>query len=299
MISFASQKTVITWRNLTPLGIIGLLLFASLACNLTQYIGSGQTAPNQLGTTVALTSTAMFNPAVQINPPTGNLPATEVIPAPVLPSETPTVTPSPTLSIPMVSVTVNTNCRLGPGPEYPNVGALVVGQKVALHGKNERGDWWYIENPQKPGEFCWVWGQYATTEGDTSTLAIVTPPPVTYKLSFVAIVPCGGYTVAQLSVTNNGSLAFESGSVTVLDTEVSGWPPFTPRIDNSLFKDSPCSLNYQSSLPPGASTFITVGQTIGAPLPPSGHNMRGDVRLCTQDEEAGVCVDKSVTFTMP
>ena len=78
---------------------------------------------------------------------------------------------------PSISVSEDTNCRRGPSPDFEKAGFLLVGQTSTVHGRNQAGDWWYIANPRKPGSYCWLWGQYATVQGDTTAITLLTPPP--------------------------------------------------------------------------------------------------------------------------
>ena len=99
-----------------------------------------------------------------------------------LPTETlsPTQTPQPTLtasaSVPMVSVSVDTNCRKGPNPTYDYLGALLVGESAQVLGRLANNQWIVIENPDG-GANCWLWLQYATVTGDLNSLPQMTPPP--------------------------------------------------------------------------------------------------------------------------
>jgi hypothetical protein len=89
---------------------------------------------------------------------------------------TPTITNTSTSEVPMVSVSVDTNCRTGPGQQFDYVGALFAGETAEVVGKEEFGNYWIIKNPDRPGE-CWLWSQYATVNGNTSGLPVMTPPP--------------------------------------------------------------------------------------------------------------------------
>ena len=99
------------------------------------------------------------------------------------PSVTPSATASPTPvftatpAIPLISVTVATNCRVGPGKVYDRVGALLVGQVAEVAGRNLNGNYWYIRNPNDPNGYCWLWGEYATVTGNFAALPVFTPPP--------------------------------------------------------------------------------------------------------------------------
>ncbi len=94
------------------------------------------------------------------------------------PSLTPsaTVTPTATQGKPTVSVSVDTNCRTGPGKVYDWIGGLLVGEKAEVVGRSTDGQYWVIKNPDQSGE-CWLWGNYATVTGSTTDLPRYTPPP--------------------------------------------------------------------------------------------------------------------------
>lgn len=83
----------------------------------------------------------------------------------------------PPAGLPTISADLDTNCRQGPGKDYPEVGFLLVGQQSTVHGKEPSGNWWYIEDPRKPGQFCWVWEGSTQVTGDTSSVPIVAAPP--------------------------------------------------------------------------------------------------------------------------
>jgi hypothetical protein len=105
---------------------------------------------------------------------------TDQPPAPT--QEPPTQEPPPTVqatsSVPMLSVSMDTNCREGPSAEiWKAIGAVMIGQKAEIVAKYNKGHWYIVKNPANPNERCWVYDFYATIEGDTSTLPKVTVPP--------------------------------------------------------------------------------------------------------------------------
>ncbi|MCE1255496.1 MAG: SH3 domain-containing protein, partial [Anaerolineae bacterium] len=92
----------------------------------------------------------------------------------------PTVTGTPTG--PMVMVLENgqeqfVNVRSGPGPFYPKIGVLLVGQKAPAIGKSAGGDYIIIRYEGVPGNNGWVYASYVTITGGGSALPIVEPPP--------------------------------------------------------------------------------------------------------------------------
>ncbi|MDY6873758.1 MAG: hypothetical protein SVR81_07315 [Chloroflexota bacterium] len=94
------------------------------------------------------------------------------------PSQTATATIAltPTQEKPMVNVSVDTNCRTGPGKIYDWIGGLLVGEEAEVVGASTDGQYWIIRNPDQNGE-CWLWGNYASVTGETADLPRYTPPP--------------------------------------------------------------------------------------------------------------------------
>lgn len=91
----------------------------------------------------------------------------------------PTSEPAATTST-AVTVTVSqiTNCRLGPSQDFDEIGSLGPGQVAEVIGKDTINNYWVIKLPDDSGKTCWLWGQFATVTGDTSTVAqMATPTP--------------------------------------------------------------------------------------------------------------------------
>ncbi len=85
-------------------------------------------------------------------------------------------TPSATPTASGVTLTVNTatNCRTGPDTAYPITMVVQPGSTMTVVGKYS-SNYWIITMPT--GGTCWLWGQYATTIGDTSVLPEMAAPP--------------------------------------------------------------------------------------------------------------------------
>jgi uncharacterized protein YgiM (DUF1202 family) len=75
-----------------------------------------------------------------------------------------------------VSVSVDTNCRSGPGAAYTYLGALLVGESAEVVGRNAEWTYWIIRNPDQPGTTCWLWGQYASVSGNSYGLPVYSAP---------------------------------------------------------------------------------------------------------------------------
>lgn len=116
-------------------------------------------------TSIAFTQTALQDPSTPQQP-------TDLPSATLLPTRASTVAPS----VPVVMVSVDTNCRTGPGTNFNYLTALQVGEQAEVIGKYTvvNPTYWIIK---KGTITCWLWGQYATVQGDTSTLPEMVSPP--------------------------------------------------------------------------------------------------------------------------
>jgi hypothetical protein len=144
--------------------------------------------------------------------------------------------PEQTNELPTITADMDTNCRAGPGQDYAVDGFLGVGQESQVHGLEPSGNWWYIENPGKPGEFCWVWEGSTQVSGDTAGLPVVeaqplpqaqaAPTPTTtpfkasppeppaepeakFKIRFINIHPCDDHYTMVIEAQNTGEVKFE------------------------------------------------------------------------------------------
>ena len=171
-----TQKTII---------LAALCLLALLgACTPTQQGPSPEEIALAVAQTgVALTQTALAlpvdveTPVVSTVVPPDPSPTLEAQPTATL-SPTPTLTPdwTPTPETPRVSVSVDTNCRSGPGRGYDILGFLLVGESVEVVGRFADSAYWIVKNPDRDGE-CWLWANYATVTGPADALPVRTPPP--------------------------------------------------------------------------------------------------------------------------
>jgi hypothetical protein len=158
-------------KRMYLLSICLLIIFALAACNLP---GTSQDIPVEdlVATYQKQTEDAMDSDS---SPEEETMAPSDETPQPS-PTPSATITLTPTQEKPMVSVSVDTNCRTGPGKIYDWIGGLLVGEKAEVVGASTDGQYWIIKNPDQNGE-CWLWGNYATVSGDTVDLPRYTPPP--------------------------------------------------------------------------------------------------------------------------
>lgn len=288
-------------KSTPTLLLVAFLLIISQACTVP---GISTSDPNSVNTAivqtivVGLTQTAgAVNPVDIVNSPTAAQTFT-----PELPTFTPTATLSPTPVftstplIPQISVSVPTNCRVGPGKVYDRVGALLLGEVAEVVARNPVGNYWYIRNPDQSNGFCWLWGEYATVMGNINVLPVYTPPPTpTPTPNFAAFYAgkdtCTGWWV-DIELDNTGGVSFRSISLTLRDT-------VTDTV-LSMYADSFTDLsgcgtsNTKDTLPSGAS------RTVSSPAftyDPTGHKLRATLTLCSNAGQSGTCITQVIHFT--
>lgn len=233
---------------------------------------------------------------------------------PAAPSDTPTQEAPPTLAftstpnIPLISASVGTNCRRGPSRLYdPPIGVLRVNDKAEVHGRNSDSSWWYIQLPDRPGVFCWVWAETTFVEGNTALLPVITPPPLPptatvtptpgldFDVSFDNVHSCDGTPTAIFEVDNTGGVDLQSLNLEIEDLDD----------DDTLFGPSDSNAPFMGSkgeCPPGgdvlkAGKVLFIGGAIGPGN--SGHDARATIELCTKNDLGGVCTEVTVRFTIP
>jgi hypothetical protein len=149
-----------------------IALVAILACNVPA--GQTPTTPPDFVSTITAQA-LLIQPANNLLSPIV-ITATPDLSIPIINTETPTVTLTPTSGAATVTVSADTNCRSGPGKEYDNLGALLKNETAEIVGKNTVTKYWIIKNPDRDGT-CWLWDRYATVSGNTDAVKEVAIPP--------------------------------------------------------------------------------------------------------------------------
>ena len=209
---------------------------------------------------------------------------------------------TPTPSVPMVKVSVDTNCRFGPGKDFEMLGALMVGEETEIIGRDPSSVYWYVKNPDQGG-FCWLWGYYATTSGDISNLPVFTPMPtltpsatptavIDFSVSFREDDTCSGKYYVEFRLENIGTAMFQSTWVSVTNNDDAE----TVDATYEKFEEwDVCTVNQSyADLDPG-----DVGFTRSADLTndPNGKSFSATVKACTEPGLGGTCIDKILNFT--
>lgn len=203
-----------------------------------------------------------------------------------------------------VSVSVPTNCRVGPGVEYPRVSALRPGEVAEVVGRHADRNYWVIRVPGSTTATCWLWGQYATVSGSTDALPVMSPPPV--PATSTPVISAGAFDVAyegfesctgtgwwvELGLENLSNVTFRSISFTIedRDEDVSR----TQNANRFVNRNGCDETEARDTLGPDVS------RTVSSPVlteNPTGHRLRATVTLCTETGRTGTCVSQTVNIT--
>jgi len=271
--------------------------------------------PNSINTIVAQTVAVLAQTSQPGIPVTGDESPTPLS-SPQLPAATQTppatmtalslFTPTPlftptlavTSAVAQIQVSVPTNCRVGPGTAYARVGALLVGEVAEVVGRHANRDYWIIRNPDRPGELCWLWGNYATLTGDTGALPEFTPPPTAtpapgFDTSYNGLESCTGTGWwVDVELENNGSIAFQSIAMTVRDTTTN--TVLSLYSDDFTDRDGCNETETRDDLPGGEELLVS---SPAFSDDPGGHELRVTVTLCSNSGQSGMCVTESINFT--
>jgi hypothetical protein len=243
-------------------------------------------------------------PPVESSTPT-NIAAIESTATPTsLETETPTVTatetpiPEPSATVtpeaPKAEVVRETNCRVGPAGNYDLVATYQVGQMLEIVAKDLGAGYWFVRNPDKPDEQCYLLAQNIRITGDTAALPKFTPQPSPtaapyFNIGFKKIDTCKGQDFALFIVENIGSVPFRSAYIKVTDQKVN---KSVEQALNAFDQFVGCVLAKNiAPLNSGATGYVS------SPLFDWAVNrdkLRAVLMLCTEKDLKGVCVTQTI-----
>lgn len=247
------------------------------------------------------TSPAQIEPSATVAQPTVESTATETVEvasATVAATATETLTPEPRLTgtaeIPVAAVVRETNCRTGPAGNYDLVAKYPVGQKLNVVARDLGSAYWFVSNPEKPEEQCYLLAQNVKISGDTAALPKFTPlaSPTSvpdFKVDFKKFDTCKAKDFAVFIVENTGSTPFRSAYIKMTDLKNSN---SVEQAINAFDLHVGCTLAKNiAPLNPGETGYVE-----SAPVDwnHSGHKWRVTIMLCTEQNLKKVCVDQTI-----
>jgi len=290
-----------------------VLLIASMAC-----VAPGITTPDTGIISTAAAQTVIAG-LTQNAPQETLLPALEATPTVTFTLEPPTFTPTETVTpspvftatpqIPLISVSVNTNCRNGPGKVYNLQGALLVGEVAQVYGRDPTNQYWYIRNPDAGPEFCWAWGEYATLSGPVLLLPVFTPPPTptatltptptftptpspAFSAEYASLDTCNSSWWTEIKLKNTGSIQLKSVNISVKDK--------VTNVVQVALADG--FIDIDGCLKTTTKDKLDIGDTylLSAPAfnyDPTGHELVVNITLCSDTGQKGLCATRKINVT--
>lgn len=211
-------------------------------------------------------------------------------------TETPSPEPSATVTpeIPKAEVVRESNCRVGPAGNYNLVATYPVGQLLEVVAKDLGNTYWFVKNPEKTEEQCYLLAQNVKISGDTEALPRFTPQPSPtaapyFKVSFKKIDTCESDDFAVFVVENTGSIPFRSAYIKVTDQKVN---KSVEQALNAFDLINHCVLARNiAPLEPGGTGYVNSPKFKWAV---QGHKLRAVIMLCTEQALKGTCITQTV-----
>lgn len=226
------------------------------------------------------------------------------------PTETLTPQPTPTTEFTatpdklMLTLSADTYCRTGTHSSFPSVALLKAGATMEVIARNPTTDSYYVVVPDQPNAKCWLWGQYATINGDQVVLPVFTSmpgptktptptPAPTFSAEFISMETCGGDFYFRFLIRNTGQVTWKAIQINVNDTTSA----VSTVHSNTSFKDySGCAAGLsQSDLTPGEDSYVATYNPGQLGYDPTGHDITASIMLCQMDSYGG-CISKNVKF---
>lgn len=265
-----------------------VLWLASLACGGTAAVPTVD--PNAAQTAIVETIAAIQTQVTPTVPPT----STVELPTATTAS---TLTPEPTgtSSVPMISVSVATNCRIGPGTQYERVGMLLVGATTEIVGRDAFGQYWYVRNPSFGPPYCWISGKYAAITGNPFSLPVQQVPgegSLTFIAEYRGQGKCSGEFWSTLRLKNPSRGTFKSMSIIVTDRDTGDVRSYAG--NEFSFRDGCAPVSGTSSIGPDGAIAIS---TPAFPHNLDAHNMSATITLCLGANLTEQCATQIITYT--
>jgi hypothetical protein len=298
-------------KNRSPLVILSIVAILALAACSTaatqqtvstadlQTLVALSIAQTQLAGTV--TAVAQNGSSTAINP---TPPAMSLAEATSTPTLTPAALTSATPEGVWLDINQNTNCRIGPTSSFAVVNVMEKGRHLQAVGRSTINGYYYVINPALTNSFCWIWNQYATISGDTSSLPVYTPqssptptltptPIADLAVSYIGVTACGTDYSLRLNVVNTGSTTWRSVKMIVTDNTTS--TVFTHSADLFYGYNGCTSDATQADLTQGESSYLSNYAPGQLTYNPAGHSLTVTLIVYSADGLTGTSITKTLT----
>jgi hypothetical protein len=201
-------------------------------------------------------------------------------------------TPASASGSPTALINENTNCRTGPSVDYELVVTFLSGESAKIVSQTTDNSYVLVEDPNNPGQSCWLFTQYVTVNGDLTGLPVATPPPplVNFTIDFTRIQICGSYFM-EFKVVNSGTKTLQA--YTIVAKDLSSHTQQTTSRTVFDFMDG-CFIEKEIGfIDPGKVGYVAADNFS---YDPTGHSFEATITICSHNDMTGVCATQVVKF---
>ena len=204
-----------------------------------------------------------------------------------------------------LTLSKDTYCRNGIFAKSPFVALMTAGQTIDVLAVDPNNEAYYVVEPNHTFTYCWLWGEFATVNGDTSTLPIYTPQPLPtptrtptvgpeFSASYVGLQSCGADYYLRFFIKNTGPKTWQAVLIDITDNANLTKTSFS---STSFVDYTGCAAGAtESDLFPGEASNVAAYPAGKFSYDPTGHSMTAVIQVCQTDAPGG-CNPKIINFT--
>ena len=204
-----------------------------------------------------------------------------------------------------ITLTRDAYCRKGIFSQSPSITMFSTGQVLEVIARDPTSQSYFVFDPDRPQQKCWVWGEYVTFEGAPEALPVFTSVPLPtntptptpapdFSVAYILHDVCGTEHYFKFQIKNTGQLNWETLDITVKDITSN----VTTKHTSTIFDDyNGCTSNgSQDDFTPGEGGYVVSFNPGQLTYDPTAHTIEATFTLCQVDNYTG-CVSKTITFT--
>ncbi len=240
--------------------------------------------------------------ALSATPEATNTPAVTNTPRP---TQTPQATNTPLNGL-LLTFDATTNCRIGPGTNYPIETSVEAGTQLQALGRSEDGEFFYVRAFDTTNHYCWVWKGTSYQTGSVNWVPVMTTQPTkmpsitpTSGAGFTAVYKslqsCSGKYYLNFDIRNTGYLTWQSIKITIVDAATS--TTVVHSVGNFTGYEG-CNVAHQEGdLVTGESGPVSSYNPGELAYDPTGHVLNVTVSLYSEKGNAGTVVTRTLSVT--
>lgn len=240
--------------------------------------------------------------ALSATPEATNTPAVTATPRP---TQTEQATSTPLNGL-MLTFDAKTNCRTGPGTNFPIETSVDAGTQLQALGRSEDGEFFYVRAFDTVNHYCWVWKGTSYQTGSLNWAPVMTAQPTkaptitpTSGAGFTAVYKslqsCTGKYFLNFDIRNSGYLTWQSIKITITDASTSTTVVHTA---NKFTGYTGCAVSHdEGDFVTAESGLVSTYNPGEFSYDPTGHALTVTVSLYSEKGNAGTVVTRTLSVT--